>query len=313
MDISLVVCTYNRAHLLVDTIQALTIQDTPTNLNWELILVDNNSKDQTAECTRTFIDRTPFPLRYYFEGRQGQSYARNKGIQEARGDIIAFTDDDVIPAKNWISSIALAMGENGAAGIGGRILPKWEKPVPNWLKNKRHLWGYLAMLDSDEVRELALPLVDGAKIWGANMAFKKSLFEEIGLFDPKRGNVGNKLYRGEETEIVTRALELGKRLVFDPRPVVHHRVGAERMKKSYFRKVVFDGGESHALQPVTISGVHALGAPRWLYSIIAKEGFDWVTHSILHRDDAFDRELDMLDDLGKLWGFWKLHFARNGR
>jgi glycosyltransferase involved in cell wall biosynthesis len=312
MDISVVVCTYNRARLLADTIQALGVQDTPANLNWELILVDNNSTDKTAELISELSANFAVPLRYVFEPQQGKSFALNTGINQSHGEIIAFTDDDVIPEKNWLSSVWQVMTHRGVDGIGGRILPKWEGAVPQWLRNKRHLWGYLAMMDSEEARELALPLVNGAKIWGANMATKRSLFDEIGLFNANRGNVGHKLYRGEETEIVTRALELGKTLVYDPAPVVYHRVGPERMRKSYFRKVVFDGGESNALQPVAVPGIRLLGAPRWLYSIIAKEGFEWLVHSMLVREDAFDRQLDVLDDIGKLWGFWKRHFGNNG-
>src|SRR5215468_10996481 len=113
MDISVVVCTYNRAHLLVDTVQALSVQDIPPNLNWEMVLVDNNSNDKTAELISELSVKFPAPLRYIFESQQGQSFARNRGIAEARGEIIAFTDDDVIPEKNWISYIWQVMTQNG--------------------------------------------------------------------------------------------------------------------------------------------------------------------------------------------------------
>jgi glucosyl-dolichyl phosphate glucuronosyltransferase len=305
MDISVVVCTYKRPNLLRNTLEALVQQQAPSDIRWELIIVDNNSRDQTREVVSEKAAQSKIPVRYYFEPQQGQCHARNAGILASRGDIVAFTDDDVLPENNWVMNIFAIMKSYDLDGVGGRILPKWEAKVPPWLQSRTHLWGYLALIESVELRALTLPLADGAKIWGANMAFRRSLFEEIGAFDVRRGNVGNKFYRGDETEFVKRALGAGKRLIYDPRAVVYHRVGPERMRKAYFRKVQFDGGEIQALQPGLPPGARLFGAPRWLYRIVATEGYEWLWRAILVREDAFDRELDLLDDVGRLWGFWK--------
>ncbi len=274
-------------------------------MSWEIVVVDNNSSDGTRKVVEGFSGNSEIPIIYRFEHRQGQSNARNRGILDARGEVLAFTDDDVIPADDWLSNLQRIMNDVEIDGVGGRILPKWEAKVPPWLQSRTHLWGYLALIESVEPRGLTLPLADGAKIWGANMAFRRSLFEEIGAFDVRRGNVGNKLYRGDETDFVKRALGAGKKLIYDPRAVVYHRVGPERMRKAYFRKVQFDGGEIQALQPGLLPGARLFGAPRWLYRIVATEGYEWLWRAILVREDAFDRELDLLDDVGRLWGFWK--------
>jgi glycosyltransferase involved in cell wall biosynthesis len=311
MDLSIIICTYNRARSLVDTLQALLIQDTPPSLRWEIIIVDNNSRDNTRDVVKDFADKSAVSLTYVFEPRQGQSHARNRGLKIARGEIVAFTDDDVIPEKTWVAKIVMAVDHHHVDGIGGRTLPKWEAPVPRWLKGNPHIWWCIALLDSEKFASLSWPEVKGgAQIWGANMAFKRSLFHDVGCFNTGFGNVGNKLYRGEETELIRRALQKGKKLVYDPQLTVYHRIDANRMTKKFFRKVAFDSGETQVERSALECSVALFGAPRWLYRVVARGTYRWMTQALLGREDAFGSRLDLLDYLGRLWGFWKLRFAR---
>ena len=130
MQVSVVIGTYNRAHLLEGTLEALASQEVPGSLEWEIVVVDNNSRDATAQVTTAFSKTTATRVRYVFEPQQGLSHARNRGIREARGAIIAFTDDDVLPASDWIAEIAAAIDRWKADGVGGRILPRWETSPP---------------------------------------------------------------------------------------------------------------------------------------------------------------------------------------
>jgi glucosyl-dolichyl phosphate glucuronosyltransferase len=310
MDVSVIVCTYNRAQSLMDTLQALVVQETPLSLRWEIIIVDNNSRDNTWEVVKDFAHKSEISVTYTFEPRQGQSHARNAGLKIARGEIIAFTDDDVIPAKSWVAKICIGLDRGAADGIGGRILPKWEASVPEWLEGNPHIWWCIALLDSEKVESLAWPEVKGgAQIWGANMAFRRSLFQDVGCFDTSFGHLGNKLYRGEESELIRRALQQGKKLLYDPTVTVYHRIGAERMTKKFFRKVAVDAGEAQAERSVMESSVPLLGAPRWLYRVAATEACRWMAHSLLGKQDAFGHQIDFLGSLGRLCGFWKLRFA----
>src|SRR5919109_2420377 len=104
--ISVIVCTHNRAHRLEQTLNSLQQMTVPVDLAWELIIVDNNSNDNTKEVIDSFINKSSLHVKYVIERHQGISHARNMGIREARGHIIAFTDDDCIVDRYWITAIS---------------------------------------------------------------------------------------------------------------------------------------------------------------------------------------------------------------
>ena len=105
MDISVIICTYNRAESLPKTFQTLAAMDVPPGLSWELIVVNNNSSDSTEAVVAGFQAKAQFPVKYLFQGRQGKSHALNAGIQAAEGEFVAFTDDDCIVHKHWLKSL----------------------------------------------------------------------------------------------------------------------------------------------------------------------------------------------------------------
>jgi glycosyltransferase involved in cell wall biosynthesis len=310
MRVSVVIGTYNRAHLLEGTLEALASQEVPDSLKWEIVVVDNNSRDTTAQVVNAFSKTTATPVRYVFESRQGLSNARNRGIKEARGSIIAFTDDDVLPAPDWIAQVAAAIDRWNVHGVGGRILPRWEISPPRWLAGNRNLWDRLAIMDFEASCLLALPLEPQPKVWGANMAFRRELFERVGEFDPRRGIVGKKLFSGEETDLINRALELGLNIAYDAALTVFHRIGPDRMRKSYFRKSIFDGAQGGARVTLGVSGRSFLGAPLWLYRVAFTDFWKWVSLMLLRRPGAFDQQLAWLWSVGSLSGYWKVGLGR---
>lgn len=235
-DLSVVIATYNRAHFLQQALRALESQQVPDSLRWEVVVVDNNSRDSTRQVVDTFSKASPVSVQYVFEPRQGQSHARNRGIQESRGAVIAFTDDDVLPAPNWVAGIPAACDRWKADGVGGRILPQWDASPPQWLSQSRDLLTRLALMDSEENRLLTFPMQGWPQVWGANMAFRRDLFEKVGTFDPDRGMVGTKLFRGEEVDLINRALESGLKVAYDARLTVFHRIGRDRIRRAYFYK-----------------------------------------------------------------------------
>jgi GT2 family glycosyltransferase len=311
IQVSVVIGTYNRAHLLEDTLKALASQEVPDSLKWEIVVVDNNSADTTAQVVAAFSKTTATPVRYVFEPQQGLSHARNRGIKEARGSILAFSDDDVLPAHDWIAQLAAAIDRWNAHGVGGRILPRWETSPPRWLTEDRHLLSLLAIMDFEASRLLALPLEAQPQVWGANMAFRRELFESVGEFDPRLGVVGKKLFRGEETGLINRALELGLKIAYDAAPTVFHRIGPDRMRKAYFRKLMFDDGQTEARVRPVVPRRSFLGAPLGLYRAAFKEFWKWVGSMLLRRPGAFDHELRWMEWVGQLSGYWKAGLARH--
>jgi glycosyltransferase involved in cell wall biosynthesis len=304
MQVSVVIGTYDRARLLQGTLQALASQEAPDCLKWEIIVVDNNSRDTTAQVVTAFSKTTATPVRYLFEARQGVSHARNRGIREARGSIIAFTDDDILPAPDWIAQVAAAMDRWNAYGVGGRILPRWETSPPIWLTENRDLLDRLSIMDFEASHLLELPL-KRPQVWGANMAFRRELFERVGEFDPRRGIIGKKLFRGEETDLISRALELGLTIAYDAALTVFHRIGSDRMRRAYFRKLSFDNAQGGAVVRPVVSGRSFLGAPLGTYRAAFTRVVKWGGLLLLRRPEAFDQQLGWLESLGQLSGYWK--------
>src|SRR3982751_1264213 len=137
MDASVVVCTYNRCQSLQRTLGAIAQQNVPTGVDWELLVVDNNSGDGTKQVVEAFC--TQFPrARYCFERNQGLSHARNAGIRAARGNVILFTDDDVAPEAVRLRRINDGMAATHCDACGGYIAPVWETPPPRWLTSRFH-------------------------------------------------------------------------------------------------------------------------------------------------------------------------------
>jgi len=132
-DVSVVIATYNRASILPAALESILNQDTQ-GATYEVILVDNNSTDRTGEIAKSFIDSSDGKLRYIFEPNQGVSFARNAAIEKARAPIIAFFDDDVQIAPNWIATIKRTLDSHQEVScIGGKVLPRWESDPPVWL------------------------------------------------------------------------------------------------------------------------------------------------------------------------------------
>ena len=310
IDVSVIIGTYNRAQLLGGTLRALAFQEVPESLNWEILVIDNNSTDKTKESVTAFSNTTSVPVRYVFEAQQGISHARNRGIKEASGSLLAFTDDDVLPAPDWIVQVATAMRRWNADGVGGRILPQWEASPPRWLTENRHLLDRLAIMEFAESRELQFPMGKEPQVWGANMAFRRKLFDRVGGFSTRLGGIGNKLFRGEEPELINRALKHGLKIVYDPAVVVLHRIGAERTRTAYFRKLIFDIGEGEAHANPVVGGYSFLGAPLWRYRVVLGGFWKWVGLFLLRQPDAFDQQLDWLSSLGQLSGYWKSALER---
>src|SRR5690349_865515 len=143
IDASIVICTFNRSQGLKATLESMDALDT-AGLNVEVIVVNNNSRDDTKAVFEAWTRRSRLPARYLFEAQQGLSFARNSGVCIAQGEVIAFTDDDVTVDPAWIRELVSAMRQTGAAAAGGKILPAWAGPVPRWLTPELH--SYLALL-----------------------------------------------------------------------------------------------------------------------------------------------------------------------
>lgn len=307
MDLSVIVCTYNRATSLGHTLRALDGQVTPPDLTWELLVVDNNSWDGTRDVLGAFRAATRLRVRYIFEPRQGLSHARNAGVARAEGAIVAFTDDDAQPERDWVAGVRAVLTETGADVVGGRILPVWERPRPAWLESRPHLRGPFAIMEHPTPG----PIVEARgnpNVWGANMAFRREVFTRVGSFDPGLGVTGQKLYRGEEVDLVQRALGAGRQVVYEPRLVVWHRIPASRMRRRYVARFYFEQAEGDALAQGAPTGRQVLGVPLYMYRAAIDRMARWLWAAVRRRSDALDRWLRACEAVGGVWGLWKRRF-----
>ena len=131
--ISVIICTYNRSASLAETLECLTRMEEPEQGGWELVLVNNNSTDDTAATIQRFATSASFSVTCVSEPQQGLSYARNAGLTASSGDLILFTDDDTLIDPGWIRAMEVTFRTTGCMAAGGRILPRWACDKPAWL------------------------------------------------------------------------------------------------------------------------------------------------------------------------------------
>lgn len=295
-SVSILICTYNRAKLLEETLAALGATTVPQGCAVELIVVDNNSSDNTSDVVHRFAASGPWPVKYAAERSQGKSFALNRGIALAQGDIIALTDDDVLPAKDWLVRITDALSDPDVIFVFGKVLPRWEiMPPPELLTVRAHaIWGPLALVDygdervrydTEHFRERRLPI-------GANLAIRRSAIEHVGGWRTDLGRVDNSLIAGEDRELCVRLYRAGLyKGLYDPHLVVHHFVPASRLTRRYFRRWFFWHGRTMARMAgavyIDLDLDHVplvLGVPRFVYRETLDQIAQWLR--CLGRTDA---------------------------
>ena len=271
LAVTVMVATHNRASLLRKTLEALIAQETPESLGWEILVVDNGSTDHTLEVFRTMAMQAPGRLRYVFEPRLGKNRALNTGLAVARGAVIALTDDDVSPAADWVATAATVLDTRGVDGAGGRILPRWEAEPPSWLLGSQELLDCLAIMDFDKPAMLPVPPGRHPQVWGANMVFRRQALLALDGFDTRLGPVGGRRFCEEDCDIVRRMLAAGRSMAYDPALTVFHRVPRARLKRAYFRRVMWDMGEGRAFASVDLPlGRRLAGVQPWRLRYLAR-------------------------------------------
>jgi len=269
MDITVVVGTYNRASSLRSTLESFSRLVIPAGLVWELLVVDNNSTDGTRLVIEAFVRK--LPLRYMFEGKQGRSAALNAGITAAKGNVIAFTDDDILLHKDWLSNLNRTFEEQECAAVAGKVVAQWDHPKPDWLTMEDQL-AIVRFDFGEELKEIRFPPL------GANSAFRKEVFQRHGLFRLDLGVSGNKhTITCDDTEFGERLIRGGEKIVYCPSAVIYHPVDPKRATKRYFRSWYYYNGRSLTRTlGIPREGVYYFGVPRWLYRELAADMARWL-------------------------------------
>lgn len=238
--ITVALCTHNHADRLAQTLADLAHVQHPRQ-PWEFLVIDNASSDGTPGLLAAMGWRPAgVEIRVVREEKLGLSNARNRALQEARGDYLLFMDDDETPDPAWLTAYEQAMLAHQPDALGGRIEVLFEDGArPAWLQDE--LLGFLGKLDHGESRWLT---ESTTPIFGGNFAFRRKVFERIGNFDARLGRQGTANIGGEDTEIYRRLLEHNCRVRWVPEAIIQHRIQTPKLRRSYFLDLHFRQGRT---------------------------------------------------------------------
>jgi glycosyltransferase involved in cell wall biosynthesis len=287
MDISVILCTFNRCKSLVTALNSAAASVLPTSVEWEILVVDNNSRDATREVVEGFCNQYPSRIRYL---------ALNNGIRDARGHILAFMDDDVRVEPDWLQNLTAPLQDQQWAGAGGRVVPEWLRPAPPWLSPQAwYAAGPLVQFDlGSKAGELFEPP------FGTNMAYRRYVFEKCGDFLPELGPCPGSEIRNEDTEFGARVLAAGERLRYEPSAIVHHPVPENRIDKRFFLAWWYHKGSASIRQFGVRPGTkyYAAGIPLYLFRNLLVWTLRWVL--AFSSTQRFSNKLNVWTKVGEI-------------
>jgi glycosyltransferase involved in cell wall biosynthesis len=319
-SVTILICTYNRAALLRETLAAMQAMTPPPDCRVEILIVDNNSTDDTAAAIAEHATGR-FAVRPLVERKQGKSFALNAGLAQATGDVIALTDDDVLPSIDWLARIVAAFRERDVTFVFGKVLPRWETvPPPEILLGEaRDIWGPLALVDYGDEPADYLATSAGQRLpIGANLSFARSALQTIGGWRNDLGKVNNTLISGEDHEVFMRLrrFELFAGY-YDPANAVRHFVPASRLTRSYFRRWFFWHGRTSALMLDDLYGEldltrvpFVLGLPRFLWRQVLHQVWCWLRTRPADGLTSLTEELRLVKCAGLISECWRRRRTR---
>jgi len=315
MELSIVLCTYNRAHNLPECIEHVSQQKGMDGLDWELLVVDNNSTDRTAEVVRELQEKHKITIRYVFEPEQGLSHARNRGIQSTESRYLLFIDDDILVEPCWLKAIYTTFMVRVSDAVGGRIWVRTSRDLPKWIEDDG-MRNFLGHRDFGDV-----PFrMDGRRSFpfGGNMAFDRRIFDSVGFFDVRMGRKGEgqkreELFKDEETELFGRIADARGRIDYSPDAIVHHRILPHQLEKQFFRVVVFNSGYQGAMLCNERFRRRLFGIPLFLYRQMIEIFIKYIKQFVKGGPDrAFRMEMRAAHVIGMMAGHRTKHYSDPG-
>ena len=308
MDFPVIICTYNRSINLPTCLGNLVRQEGVDGLEWEVLVVDNNSSDDTRGVVERLGTELPVPIRYTFEPEQGLNHARNRGVKDSHSKYFSFVDDDILVKPDWLASIYRALEDQDADAVGGRIHLDPDIQLPPWVTPE--VKGFLGWQDYGEE-----PFrMDGVLQYpyGGNMAFNRRVVEKIGFFNPKVGRRGKgrksgELFKGAETDYFHRLAKIDDpRIFYEPAAIVYHQVLPHQLERKYLLTIHYNAGFQKAYYDDQEFGRRLLGVPLFLYPQLARANAKYLRQLATtgpHR--AFRQLMTIGHFLGTMGGYRK--------
>jgi glucosyl-dolichyl phosphate glucuronosyltransferase len=237
--VTVAILTYNRAAFLRQTLAGIREQQFPRD-HYEVLVVDNNSTDNTREVVESFARDQPAP-RHIFETKQGLDHARNRAIEEARGDFIVFADDDILVKPDWLAQLVvplMADRQRRIGAIGGEVIPVFPDGLPPWVAEWHAPLAFR--------KETGL-LDPKHSPMGANLAVPRWVFQQLGPFSTALDRNGKNLFGGGDAELIRRIRAADLEVWFSPGAAVKHQMPASRTTFKYASRHAFDSARSRVV------------------------------------------------------------------
>jgi glycosyltransferase involved in cell wall biosynthesis len=258
---TVVICTHDRAAVVGRAIEQALFE--ARAVDGEVLVVDNASTDETPTMLERLEKEHPSRLRTVREPELGLSAARNRGLAEARREIVAFLDDDAVPRPGWLASLCAPYAAPEVACVGGRIRLHFPTPPPTWVTPALHA-ALGAFEPGDEPRALHYGRADYP--FGGNISFRAARVRAAGGFSTRVGLSGRRQLQHEETDLCYRLEQAGGEIRYAPGAIVDHWVLPERLTPAWFLARHWQGGQSAAVFVLRNRGLlRALWRVRWLY------------------------------------------------
>ena len=296
MRLDVVVPTYNRSHLLRKALESLLKASVPSGLEVSILVVDNNSPDDTAAVVQALKSQSGPPIQYVREHKQGLSHARNAGIAAGTGELIGFIDDDEEVDEFWYEVIAREFADPATQFIGGPYLPNWVTPVPDWLPP-----GYHAAIGAIPPKPRSrFGKEFGANLMGGNAVIRRDVFSTVGTYAPHLGRSNKGLLSEEDAELYRRLEKAGIQGIYVPDLVIYHYIAPDRLTRQYHRRWVLWRAVSQGLLDRTIpeSVPYLAGVPRYRFGKVLRAL--WMMPRNFSGKGAKDRHLPTNSQAGIL-------------
>ncbi len=265
LKITVAIPTYNRADFLRQTLAGLAAQQFPRD-HFEVLVIDNNSRDRTRDVVAEFSNARPAP-RYLLEPSQGLDYARNRAIAEARGEIIVFADDDILVQPDWLAQLAVPLLADTArriGAVGGEVIPVFPDGLPDWVREWHAPLAFRPDTGPIEARHSPM---------GANLAFPRWVFADLGLFHTALDRAAGNYFSGGDAEMVRRVRAAGLEVWFAPAAAVKHQMPASRTTFRYAARHAFDSARSRVIDRAGQPGAIGYLGGRFLANIAKTIGY----------------------------------------
>jgi glycosyltransferase involved in cell wall biosynthesis len=286
IKVTVAIPTYNRADFLRQTLAGIVAQQFPRE-HFEVLVIDNNSRDHTRAVVAEFAQAHPAP-RYILEPKQGLDYARNRAIAEARGDIILFGDDDILVQPDWLAQMAVPLladeGARRIGAVGGEVIPVFPDGLPDWVCEWHAPLAFRADTGPLEARHSPM---------GANMAFPKWVFTQLGPFHTALDRAAGNYFSGGDSEMIRRVRAGGLEVWFSPAAAVKHQMPASRTTFRYAARHAFDSARSRVIDRAGQPGAKGYLAGRLLGNVAKALGFGVLAllNAIVFRTGAAKKAL----------------------